>query len=344
MVQPAPPIVSDLRFEDHLVSIVIPAFNAERFIGAALDSASNQTYRRIEIIVVDDGSTDGTAEVVRQRAASDARIRLIFQNNSGVAAARNRGLAEARGDYFAPLDADDLWRPRKIELQLAAFHRASPDVGLVYTWSCVIDEEGRNLGPMARRRCEGRVLADLVAHNFIGNASVPLVRMAAARATGGYDETLRRMNAQGCEDLRFQFAIAERWAIALVPEALVGYRRTTDSMSMNMRNMAHSRAIVMREVRRGHPEIPAAAFRESDNRFALWAAMKCIHAERKVEGYRLIASAMCRDPALPVRRYARSYVGRTLRYLGSCIVPGRPPQLESKDFFLSSDETASGAI
>ena len=330
-----------IHLGEPLVSIVIPAYNCERWIGPTLDSASNQTHRRLEIVVVDDGSTDGTADIVRAKAARDNRIRLIAQKSSGVAAARNRGLVEGRGSYFAPLDADDLWHPRKIELQVATFQRAGQDAALVYAWSSIIDEDGRIIGHAAQRRVEGKVLAELVAHNFISNASVPLIRIAAARAVGGYDEGLYRMNAQGCEDIKFHFAIAERWAIAMVSEILVGYRRTNDSMSMNVQRMHRSRALVLSDLRQRHPKIPAAAFRMSDQRFALWAATRCIQAGRNSEGYRLIAMAMHRDPLLPVRRYARPYVGQVLRSwenrlgLGRMLPPGRG------EFFLPAGGSAA---
>ncbi|MDF2765542.1 MAG: glycosyltransferase family 2 protein, partial [Rhodospirillales bacterium] len=125
-----------------LVSVVIPAFNAERFLARTLDSVSRQTYSALEIIVVDDGSLDGTAGIVRQQAALDPRVRLIRQENAGVAAARNRGIAESDGCFVAPLDADDLWHPQKIELQLRRFEER-PSAGLVYCWSIGIDEEDR---------------------------------------------------------------------------------------------------------------------------------------------------------------------------------------------------------
>lgn len=324
-----------------LVSIVIPAYNAERFIGGTLNSALAQTYRRLEILVVDDGSTDGTAGIVRAMAALDNRVRLLSQGNAGVAAARNRGLREARGEFFAPLDADDLWHPRKIELQLETFRTADPDVALVYSWSSIIDEEGRVRGQVSTARPEGHVLPDLVAHNFIGNGSVPLVRTAVARSVGGYDESLRR-----CEDHKFHLAIAEQWAFAVVPKILVGYRHTNDSLSMNVERLRRSRVVVMNEVRQRHPEIPPWRFRFSQQRSFLWLATKCIEAGRKRDGYRLISLAMWKDPLLPVRHYARSYVRRMLRSWGGAV--GLVSRSEPGDRFLpcgpspSLDDAAVG--
>ena len=110
---------------DPLVSCVVPVHNGERYLGEALDSIAAQTHRPIEIIVVDDGSTDGSAAVAGRHPAA---VRLHAQPNAGPAAARNRGLRDARGEYLAFLDADDLWHPEKLARQLARF-RVRPELG-----------------------------------------------------------------------------------------------------------------------------------------------------------------------------------------------------------------------
>lgn len=111
-----------------LVSVVMPAYNASRFIQKSIHSVLNQDYPNIEVIVVDDGSEDGTAEVAEQ---SGNRVRVIRQKNAGPAAARNRGIEEAGGQFIAFLDADDVWLPGKISLQVA-YLQGHPDVGIAY--------------------------------------------------------------------------------------------------------------------------------------------------------------------------------------------------------------------
>jgi glycosyltransferase involved in cell wall biosynthesis len=127
-----------------LVSVVIPTFNRAGLIARAIDSALAQTHPALEVIVVDDGSTDGTAELVRRRYAAELRVRCLTQTNQGVCAARNRGLAEARGDYVALLDSDDVWRPWKLELQLSCL-RAVPEAGMVWTDMEAIGPDGNIL-------------------------------------------------------------------------------------------------------------------------------------------------------------------------------------------------------
>ncbi|MCK4820742.1 glycosyltransferase family 2 protein, partial [bacterium] len=108
------------------ISVVIPVYNKKAFIGRALLSAIRQSFRDIEIIVVDDGSTDQSSDVIK--SIRDPRIKLISQNNQGVSAARNRGIAEASGNYVAFLDADDEWLPNYLET-IMRMYRKFPDVG-----------------------------------------------------------------------------------------------------------------------------------------------------------------------------------------------------------------------
>src|ERR1700704_1460091 len=117
-----------------LVSIVLPVRDGELFIGDTLASALGQTYQNLEVIVVDDGSRDGTQSVVEAWIARDSRVRMMVQTNRGVADARNRAIAAARGEFIAPLDADDLWDPTKIERQTQRMIGAGDGTGLVYCW------------------------------------------------------------------------------------------------------------------------------------------------------------------------------------------------------------------
>src|SRR5689334_21141299 len=102
-----------------LVTVVVPVYNTLPYVADALESALAQTHRELDVVVVDDGSTDGSSGVVVELAAREPRIRVVRQPNAGLAAARNAGLAAAAGEYVAFLDSDDLWLPEKLERQLA---------------------------------------------------------------------------------------------------------------------------------------------------------------------------------------------------------------------------------
>jgi GT2 family glycosyltransferase len=124
-----------------LVSTIIPTYNRAYILHRAVDSVLAQTHSRCEVVIVDDGSTDGTAGMVRERYGHDARVRYVQQENAGVSAARNRGFAAAQGDFFALLDSDDWWAPWKLELQLACF-RHCPKLGMVWTDMSAVNAEG----------------------------------------------------------------------------------------------------------------------------------------------------------------------------------------------------------
>ncbi len=255
-----------------LVSVVIAAFNAAGFIEATCRSAMRQTWEALEIIVVDDGSTDGTGDLIDALAATDPRIRLIRQPNLGVAAARNRAIAAAGGEFIAPLDADDLWDPTKIARQVERLQAAGPSAAMAYCWWAWIDVHDRLLDRSPSWRIEGRVLERLVEVNFTGSASVPLYRRSALDQVGTYDSSLREKNSQGCEDWDLALRVAEHHEVVVVPSMLVGYRRRGDSMSAGCDTMWRSQDLVLAALAARQPSLPPAVFRRSTGQFALHLA------------------------------------------------------------------------
>ena len=203
-----------------LVSVVMPAWNAGATIVEALRSVAAQTYRNLEIIIVDDGSADATAALASQFCASDARARIVNRSNGGPAAARNLGIAEARGEWIALIDADDVWHPSKVEKQVTVALAADERPGFVYCWYRKIDAGGFVTGSGPRWAAEGRAFLPLAYLHFIRGGSSLLLSKAAFIEAGGYDESFR----QGCEDVVLELDIARRRPIAVVPEYLFGYR------------------------------------------------------------------------------------------------------------------------
>src|SRR5947208_3495944 len=156
-----------VQHDEDLVAVVVPMFNSERTISATLKSICGQTHAKLDIVVVDDGSTDESTAVIAAWQARDPRVRLVRQANAGVAAARNTGAASTDAEFLAFVDADDLWAPTKIEYQLKALQADGPSVGLVYCWYASIDQQDnvRTFGPQPLD--EGWVLRRLCAHNLI---------------------------------------------------------------------------------------------------------------------------------------------------------------------------------
>lgn len=223
-----------------LVSVVVPSWNSELTLLETLRSVAAQTYRELEIIIVNDGSTDRTPALAAQFCGDEPRARLITQTNGGVASARNAGIAEARGDWVAPVDADDLWHPAKIGKQVAAVLAARERPGFAYCWFRVIDGDGNIVGSGPRWEIQGHGFNRIAYRNPVGNGSALLISRDAALRAGGYDPSLRARGAQGCEDVLLQLLIARDHPVALVPGHLVGYRRHPQSMSQDQARIVRS--------------------------------------------------------------------------------------------------------
>ena len=127
-----------------LVSVIVPTYNRAYCLAATLDSVLTQTHQHVEIVLIDDGSTDGTTELIAQKYGNEPRVRYVYQPNAGVVAARNHGLRIAQGDFIALLDSDDLWHPWKLEAQLAVMH-ARPEVGMVWTDMEAVNDAGERI-------------------------------------------------------------------------------------------------------------------------------------------------------------------------------------------------------
>lgn len=281
----------------HLVSVIVPAYNASATIERTLRSVMAQTYSQLEIIVVDDGSNDRTAAIVERVSREDPRIILLRQPSGGVATARNRGIAHARGDFIAPVDADDIWHPRKIERQTAVMEEGGDRIGLVYCYSRLIDENDIVIPQEGRQdEARGDVYALLVLSNFVGNGSSPLIRRTYLQEVGGYDSSLRVRGAQGCEDLGVYLSIAQCWEFDLVPEYLVGYRVADGNMSRNHVTMARSWELVMADAQRCHPELPLKLIRWGRGNFYRWLSSGCLARGQIWWSLHYLAIALRHDP------------------------------------------------
>lgn len=231
-----------------LVSVVVPSYNAARTLDETLRSVRGQTHPVLDIVVVDDGSTDATAAIAEAHAAADSRVRLIRQENGGVAAARNTGWRAARSDFIALIDSDDLWAPTMIEKLLAAMLEGGERVGVSYCFFTHINAESM-AGPFHYPDpCSGDVLDKILAHNFIGCGSTMLVRREALLAAGGFDDGLRAAGAQGCDDYLFCCRAAEHFHYACVPEVLVGYRESPGGVSSSAGRMLRSWMLVSEQM------------------------------------------------------------------------------------------------
>lgn len=208
------------------VSVVIPAFNAAATVGAAAASVLDQTYSDCELIVVNDGSTDGTAEAV---ASLGRRVRVVTTPNSGVSRARNTGVERSRGAYVAFLDADDLWMPTKLERQVAALDD-EPSAGACYVGVVNID------GRLGEFECKpARHFDDLCKSLLLFSSVVPsspsslLVRRGVHEKIGGFDPRFSQ-----CADWDYLLKLSLATTLCPVDENLVKYRVSAGSMSSDI--------------------------------------------------------------------------------------------------------------
>jgi glycosyltransferase involved in cell wall biosynthesis len=195
------------------VSVIIPAYNRAQWIGASIQSVLDQTYTDYEIIVVDDGSTDDTAEVIR---AFTDRVRYVYQENGGAAAARNRGMRESRGEYLAFLDSDDLFMPEKLQKQVE-YLQHNPHIGMVYSAYSNIDGNNNELGIVSAQHT-GHIYRQFLFHCNIQTSTI-MIRRQVAKAVGEFDVYLRLP-----EDIDYWIRIARHYEIGAIDEPLSRFR------------------------------------------------------------------------------------------------------------------------
>ena len=222
--------------KEPLVSVIIPNYNYAHYLPQALDSVLAQTYPRVEIMVIDDGSTDDSENVLR---GYGDRIRSIKQQNQGVSAARNLGARETRGELLAFLDADDFWLPEKLERQVQRFV-ADPELGLVHCGVEEIHDNGDHL-LFRLEGLEGWVATDMLLFNravILGGGSGLVVKRSAFEALGGFDTSLSTS-----ADWDFFYRMAAHARVGFVPSALLKYRVHGSNMHANVRAMEHDMLI-----------------------------------------------------------------------------------------------------
>ncbi len=314
-----------------LVSVIVPAWNSATTLDETLRSVSAQTYPNIEIIIVDDGSTDATADIAAAFCAREPRARLIRKDNGGVGSARNRGIEVASGEWVAPIDADDLWHPTKIEKQAAAALSAPRQSGFVYCWYHYIDEASRVIGSRTSWLTDGPALRQLAYENLVGNGSGALFWRSAIVGAGGFDADLR----EGCEDLLLQLLISDKWPITNVPEYLVGYRIHPDTMSRKPHLMQRAWERMFAKLHERGVELPQSVIRRALAAQMLGFAETRARNGSPVQGLRLLAGAIRLDPV----RCGLHIVYRIAR-LAARLARGRQSRADAVPF--SNGDTSRG--
>ena len=267
-------------------SVIIPAYNAEHYVREAIDSALSQTHMPVEILVVDDGSTDETPEIVR---SYDSTVQLIQQENQGPGAARNRGAKVAFGDWLAFLDADDVWEPSKLEKQSATIQHST---GIVY---CDRINMGQ-LGGLSTRQSDGvklhagRIYDQLLLEgNFITLSSACIERKFF-NDLGGFDPT---PEVAGVEDWELWLRASKLRDTALVQTPLVRYRCHVNGISKNVQKMFRAQETVLDRVL---VDAPRSTRRDARSRSAMISAWFSLNSGQYADAAQLYGRALCMAP------------------------------------------------
>lgn len=300
------------------VSAVIPTYDRADLVGGAIESVLDQTVDDVEVVVVDDGSTDDTWSVLQAYADRDDRVRpLRNEENRGIPATMNRGVEAARGEFVGVFGDDDRWRPTKVEKQLAAFERVGDDYCGVYTGGVIRDESGAVVERVMPGRA-GDLYPDALVENVVLPHSSHLVRRECLEAVGGFDESF----AIAC-DWDLTVRLSKRWKWAFVPEVLVERNHHGGNVTGDPDYDVRCRA-TMREkyaddlasdpetARRfeaaAHRERGVRALEDGDRADALREFSGAFRAERRGEHLALLGVAPFGPRALSVARGVRERV------------------------------------
>lgn len=255
--------MTGLRPSTPSIDVVIPAYNAESFVTRTLESVARQSYPITSVIVVNDGSTDDTQACVLQFAQSFPHLNIILlsQENAGLSAARNAGIKHSSADFIALLDADDLWSPEKLSIQIQLFtNSAMVNLGVVYCAYKLINDKDQFI-PVAPKdiitpTLRGNVYPTLLLGNFIsGSGSSVVIKRSVFSEIGLFDENLR-----ACEDWDMWIRIAKKYQFDFIDTPLVSIRVHQNNMQKDRIRMLSAELMVLNK------------FVESDeeNTFLLW--------------------------------------------------------------------------
>ncbi|PIG92429.1 glycosyltransferase family 2 protein [Gloeocapsopsis sp. IPPAS B-1203] len=276
------------------VTVIIPVYKVEKYIGAAVASVLAQTYQNWELLIVDDGSPDASVTICQQ--FDDARIKIIQQSNSGVSAARNTGIRHAQGEYIAFLDGDDLWLPQKLEKHLAHLE-SSFRVGVSFSRSAFIDESGSSLGIYQLSQLKAIAPSYILYRNPIGNGSAPVIRrevLEAIKYTHNrndcyFDEQLHHIEDVECW---LRIALQTSWQIEGIPDALTLYRVNSKGASTNGLQQLESLEKVLAKTRSYAPELIAQWERPAKAYQLRFLARRAIRIQATSKAIQLVHRAL----------------------------------------------------
>lgn len=288
-----------------LVSVIIPAYNAKRFIQETIDSVLNQEYSNFELIVVDDGSTDGLIDFILSFCQKDGRVRCISLPNNGVSAARNTGFNHSRGSFLAFLDADDVWMPNNLSLKIEKFKQGN--FGLVHSDALLIDEKSKNLeGLMAGK--EGYLLNDILAWTCtqVPGPSSILVKREVINEIGLFDT-----NLSTSADNDFFLRVSSRFIIGHVEKATWKYRLHPGNMHKRIPSMEKDVIFVYKKATR-KGLFKSYWFKRNcfSNMYLILGASWAGDGRNKIKAIQFLILAFFQSPFFSIKKVLRKWFHR----------------------------------
>jgi glycosyltransferase involved in cell wall biosynthesis len=285
-----------------IVSVIIPLYNSERTVGETLRSVLAQSLRDFEVIVVNDGSTDHGVEVVR--TFPDPRVRLVHQENRGLAGARNTGIRHAAGRYLALIDADDLWHPEKLAEHVRLLD-ADPGIGVAFSQSRLIDNAGTPLGLIQSPATLQFSAAEVFCRNPIGNGSAPVLRRAvfddivfhdtARGRLCWFDESFRQSEDIECWT---RIAATTRWRFGYIAKPLTDYRITGVGLSADTTRQLETWRRFRGKVAAYAPALERSVGSRAEAYQLRYLARRAVRSADRAAAFDLVRQALALYPAM----------------------------------------------
>ncbi len=294
-------------------SVIIPCYNSSSTIVDTIASAARQSVEDIEIIVINDGSTDDGPQKVASLTAAEPRLRIVSQPNAGLAGARNRGIAESRGEFLAFLDADDLWDPCYLETHARRF-KENASLGLSFSVVQFMRANGEPTGQTSRPKLCNLTAAEFLAANPCTCGSSIVVRRTVVQESGPFDTNFRRG-----EDQEWLFRVAlTGWKIEGDPIPLVSYRQTEGSLSSNLPAMYEAYVQLLSKARSLQPELVQRHEKIASARTLRYLARRALRAERgQAQARHYVMRALASGPGIVLQEPKQ-----TLATLAAAFIPG----------------------
>lgn len=258
----------------NVVTIVLPAYNASEYLRETINSVLCQTFQDFELLVIDDGSTDNTTDIVNDFCQRDSRIRLISQNNQGVSVARNTGINMAQGEFIAFIDSDDLWLPNKLAKHVQHLS-ANPNLGLSFARVEFMSFDGKPTGKYSNPRLVNIAAKNLYEENAAVTPSNAVIRRTAVEQVGGFDGEL-----SGAADAELFLRLkCHGWQVEGIDEVLVLYRTSLGGMSSQLYKMEEDWNRLSQKVQIYAPELIKLHYKQAQAMLLRYLARRTLRLE-----------------------------------------------------------------